>query len=102
MRERPVLTPSILSRKGELTRGMLVSDRREDESAYPLGANRSEAQREPHDGHQVQSIVPISKRDNRWDLDAEGSGIFCITQTPGPPVLLQFLMQRVWGASLKQ
>jgi hypothetical protein len=101
--EQPTLTPSILSRKGEITRGMLVSDRREDESAYPLGANRSEAQREPHGGHQVQSMgVPISKTDNYWDLNAEGSGVLCITQTPGPSVLLQLLLQRVWGASLKQ
>ena len=82
---------------------MLVIDRREDESAYPLGANRSEAQREPHDGHQVQSMgAPILKTDNCWDPNAEGSGILCITQTPGPSVLLQLLMQRVWGATLTQ
>jgi len=80
---------------------MLVTDRREDESAYPLGTTRSEAQRGPHDdGHHVQSMgSSISKKDNLWDLDAEGPGVFCITQTPGPSVLLQLLLQRVWGAS---
>ena len=82
---------------------MVVIDRREDESAYPLGANRSEAQREPHDGHQSQRMGDsISKRDIRWDLNTDGLGIFCITQTPGPSMLLQLLLQRVWGASLEQ
>jgi len=89
-----------IERTGEVTRGMLVTDRREDESAYPLGTNRSEAQRGPHDGHHAQNMgYSISKRDNLWDLDAEGPGIFCITQTPGPSVLLQLLLQRVWGTS---
>ena len=59
---------------------MLVTDRREDESAFPLGSTRSEAQREPHE-----------------KFNQEVPGIFCINATPGPAVLLKLLTQRVWG-----
>lgn len=66
---------------------MLVVDRREDESAYPLGANRSEAQREPHDVKQPSQV------------DLLQHGILCISSTPGPAVLLKLLLARVWGES---
>ncbi|KAF8904372.1 Inosine/uridine-preferring nucleoside hydrolase domain-containing protein [Gymnopilus junonius] len=74
-----------IERKGELTRGMLVVDRREDESAYPLGANRSEAQKKVND-------IPSGTEGKDYGL-----GIFCITKTPGPQVLLKRLLYRVWG-----
>ncbi|KAF8971042.1 Inosine/uridine-preferring nucleoside hydrolase domain-containing protein [Flammula alnicola] len=81
-----------IERTGELTRGMLVTDRREDMSAYPLGANRSEAQREPHD---------IKTKEIAFSFNGDFfDGVFCINKTPGPKVLLQLLLQRVWGCSL--
>ncbi|KJA27672.1 hypothetical protein HYPSUDRAFT_62728 [Hypholoma sublateritium FD-334 SS-4] len=69
-----------IERTGDLTRGMLVTDRREDESAFPLGSTRSEAQREPNE-----------------TFNKEVPGVFCISETPGPTVLLKLLTQRVWG-----
>ena len=69
-----------LIRMGEITRGMLVVDRREDESAYLPGTIRSEAQKES---------TPNSVSNN--------AGVFCITHTPGPATLLRLLLNRVWG-----
>lgn len=66
-------------RTGELTRGMLVIDRRQDESAGPI---KSEAQKDPY-------FVPSSVLDS--------PAVFCITHTPGPPALLRLLLNRVWG-----
>lgn len=81
---------------GELTRGMLVVDRREDVSAYPLGTNRSEAQREPHEGH---GDVKMSKSDV-VDVVAGGiPGIVCVYETPGPAEILRMLLERVWRGS---
>ncbi|KAJ7594769.1 Inosine/uridine-preferring nucleoside hydrolase domain-containing protein [Mycena floridula] len=72
-----------IERKGELTRGMLVVDRRDDEGAYNLGANRSE--------------VEELKKDNAFPAPAT-SGVFCMNRTPGPDALLELLLRRVWGA----
>jgi hypothetical protein len=66
---------------------MLVVDRREDESAYPLGANRSEAQREPHDLSQPSEAELLRR------------GVLCVSSTPGPFTLLKILLARVWGVS---
>ena len=78
---------------------MLVVDRREDESAYPLGANRSEAQREPHPGH--DNMTTTMDKTQRVDITRRVSqpfpGVACITHTPGPDYLLRFLLERVWG-----
>jgi len=65
-----------IERTGEITRGMLVVDRRED------GSDRSEAQ------NGLES-TPKSVTDN--------AGVFCITHTPGPATLLRLLLNRVWG-----
>jgi inosine-uridine nucleoside N-ribohydrolase len=67
-----------IERTGEITRGMLVVDRREDESYLP-GANRAEVQK----GLEI-TPNPIS-------------GVFCITHTPGPATLSRLLLNRVWG-----
>lgn len=74
-----------IERTGEITRGMLVVDRRPKKSAYPPGTNRSEA----HDGLEGAHLVPNPVSDN--------AGVFCITHTPGPATLLQLLLNRVWG-----
>ena len=72
----------LFDRTGEITRGMLVTDRREDESAYLAGTNRSEAQK-------GLESTPKFVSDN--------AGVFCITHTPGPATLLRLLLNRVWG-----
>jgi len=79
-----------IERTGEITRGMLVTDRRENESAYPPGTNRSEAQKGSSEG---VHFMPSSISDN--------TGVFCITHTPGPAALLRLLLNRVWGCEQK-
>jgi hypothetical protein len=74
-------------RTGEITRGMLVTDRREDESAYPPGTERSEAQK-------GLESMPKSVSDN--------AGVFCITHTPGHATLLRLLLNRVWPGGCEQ
>ncbi|KAF9047333.1 Inosine/uridine-preferring nucleoside hydrolase domain-containing protein [Panaeolus papilionaceus] len=83
-----------VERHGEHTRGMLVVDRREDASAYPLGANRSEAQREPHPGH-----TGPPQKSASTSFIPESGGVPCIYSTPGPEVVLEHLLQRVWGVT---
>jgi hypothetical protein len=82
---------------------MLVTDRREDENAYALGANRAEVQAE-FDKHDVKhwncqpTAVPVQVG---IELDTEvkrsGLGVLCVTDTPGPSTLLDLLLKRVWG-----
>ena len=75
------------NRTGEITRGMLVTDRREDEAAYPPDTNRSEAQK-------GLESTPKSVSDE--------AGVFCITHTPGHATLLRLLLNRVWGCEQQQ
>ncbi|KAF9268811.1 nucleoside hydrolase [Marasmius fiardii PR-910] len=89
-----------IERTGELTRGMLVVDRREDESVYPVGANRAEVQAQrSKDGKAVPARVEVESLEQA--LSRVGSskppGVPCVTKTPGPGVLLELLLRRVWG-----
>jgi len=83
---------------------MLVIDRRQDESAYAPGANRAEVQAElektakekghhPHEDFPVQVQVESAAEVNKSDA----AGVLCVTETPGPEVLLRMLLERVWG-----
>ncbi|KAF5370765.1 hypothetical protein D9758_002125 [Tetrapyrgos nigripes] len=95
-----------IERTGELTRGMLVVDRRSDESAYALGANRAEVQAQlekattehhPHEDFAVQVQVETAA-----DVDkTDAAGVLSVNQTPGPEVLLQMLLERIWGVGKK-
>jgi len=69
---------------------MLVVDRREDVSAYPLGTIRSEAQREPHEGHDETNL-------DKCDIGS--IGVACVYETPKRAELLQMLLKRVWGCT---
>ena len=82
---------------------MLVVDRRIDESAYTPGANRAEVQSELDKaalfhGEETTAVLPapVAVKDAPSESTV-GSGIFCITSTPGPNMLLRLLLQRVWG-----
>lgn len=89
---------------GELTRGMLVVDRRDDASAYLIGANRAQAQvalensqaanRDPLNSATIPTRVG-EENDNSNLL--RGHGVSCVYGTPGPDVLLKLLLKRVWG-----
>ncbi|KAK0212389.1 nucleoside hydrolase [Desarmillaria ectypa] len=93
-----------IERIGELTRGMLIIDRREDEAAYAPGANRAFVQEEL-DKHQLahgpweSTAVPAAVEVESLNHSShDGSRISCITKTPGHDALLQLLLERVWGA----
>ncbi|KAF9018015.1 nucleoside hydrolase [Hymenopellis radicata] len=93
-----------IERYGELTRGMLVIDRREDESAYAPGANRAEVQAALDDskakhGPWESTAMPAEVEVERnADIGKKaGASVNCVTTTPGPTVLLELLLQRVWG-----
>ncbi|KAH7926519.1 nucleoside hydrolase [Leucogyrophana mollusca] len=100
-----------IEREGEITRGMLVVDRRDDGKTYVLGANRAEVQAEL-DQHamayqgfeptavpaQVMIERPTTPKDpSDISYPRPSSAVPCVVTTPGPDVLLQTLMERVWG-----
>lgn len=84
---------------------MLVVDRRMDESVYALGANRSEVHSEQdkafpsHGTGNTTAAFPaqVEIEEAPPSKPAVGSGVFCITGTPGPSTLLNLLLKRIWG-----
>ncbi|KAI0374074.1 nucleoside hydrolase [Pilatotrama ljubarskyi] len=98
-----------IERIGELTRGMLVVDRRDDQGAYAPGANRAEVQAElerhqfRHAGEYESTAVPApveveSHPAIKGQAPAvQKGGVPCITQTPGSAALVSLLLERVWG-----
>ncbi|KAL0581816.1 hypothetical protein V5O48_000184 [Marasmius crinis-equi] len=91
-----------VERTGELTRGMLVVDRREDENAFALGANRAEAQAELNEkaeGKVAPARVEVESFEQAVSVGtSKPPGVPCVVKTPGPDVLLQLLLERVWAA----
>ena len=105
---RPALTDKSCYSTGQLTRGMLVVDRREDKSAYAPGANRAfvQAQLERYnlrhgilESTAVPAPVGIECQSER-KRDSDGTGIWCVTETPGSDVLVALLLERIWGVSV--
>ncbi|KAF8629242.1 hypothetical protein AX17_005821 [Amanita inopinata Kibby_2008] len=90
-----------VERAGELTRGMVVVDRRMDTTAYAPGANRSEIQVEldklgvPHGVWESTALPAPVEVECVADTVTTGSGVPCIIQTPGSMILLQLLIERV-------
>ncbi|KAL1696264.1 Inosine/uridine-preferring nucleoside hydrolase domain-containing protein [Schizophyllum commune] len=93
-----------IERYGELTRGMCVVDRRADDGAYEIGANRADVHAkkeqtevETMDSHHVPALV---ETEEKYPADDHRPKILCITETPGPRALLELLLKRVWGIEL--
>ncbi|KAF5344174.1 hypothetical protein D9757_005692 [Collybiopsis confluens] len=99
-----------IERTGELTRGMLVVDRREDISAYASGANRAKVQAELDQMHRSDKsnlksvVVPahVPPQHDPWtkSVGDKSRSIWCISETPGTEALLKLLLERVWGVSI--
>lgn len=92
-----------IERKGEITRGMLVIDRR-DKSIYPHGENRAQVvdkHCEHRHGKSIEDSEPVDSLNGRVNHDLldgkKGCGVLCVTSTPGPEALLRLLFNRVWG-----
>ena len=94
------------NRHGELTRGMLVVDRRNDASAYAPGGNRAQIQKELSELHPRNELwestaVPSMVELETAPVKEEGvRGVWCVTHTPGPTQLLQLILKRIWGVTL--
>jgi len=94
-----------VERTGELTRGMLVVDRRRDTTAYAPGVNRSRVQAEldkqgiPHGLWESPAVPAPVEVESVTDTVTVGSGVSYIIKTPGSGVLLQLLFERIWGVS---
>ncbi|KAJ7188507.1 nucleoside hydrolase [Mycena filopes] len=100
-----------VERTGELTRGFLVVDRRDDvQSAYAPGVNRAEVQAEldkhtSHHGAWESTAVPalvqvIGTERAPKDVHVHPPGVRSVHTTPGPAALLNLLTNRVWGVAL--
>lgn len=110
------------SRTGEITRGMLVVDRRADQTAYAPGANRSEVQALLEWSHQPHGLFESTALPAQVEMESEGiyngpdawlahptvhdgslggsRDVACVVSTPGKDVLLQLLTKRLWGADI--
>ncbi|KZT11005.1 nucleoside hydrolase [Laetiporus sulphureus 93-53] len=96
-----------VERVGELTRGMLVVDRRDDPGAYAPGVNRAEVQAEldrhhfHHTGDYESTAVPaqveVERSDQTEPLPDNPAGIACVVETPGSRALVKLMMERIWG-----
>lgn len=80
-------------------------DRRDDPSAYAPGANRAEVQAEleKHNmrhGTWESTAVPAFVETEREPKDLHPGGVVCVHATPGPSVLLDLLLKRVWGVTM--
>lgn len=82
---------------------MLVVDRRADESAYSPGANRAEIQAELErrafsHGDWESTALPVQVEvEQAAEEGPVRPGVLCVHETPGPDVLLNILLQRIWG-----
>ena len=86
---------------------MLVVDRRADEGAYAPGANRAEVQAQLEELHlhhaRFESTAVPALVEIEVPVDNPHSeGVPCITETPGCQVLLNLLLERVWGVGVSR
>ncbi|EIN11701.1 nucleoside hydrolase [Punctularia strigosozonata HHB-11173 SS5] len=93
-----------VERFGEITRGMLVVDRREDAGAYAPGVNRAQAQAELEHSQTInpdnfESLAVPAEVEVEADSAKQdhGRGVACVVQTPGFDTAANLLFQRVWG-----
>lgn len=93
-----------IERTGEICRGMLVVDRRTDESAYAPGANRAQVQKllentiHTQDGLWESTAVPAQiEVEEKPKKPEPAHGVWSVHDTPGPQALLSLLLKRVWG-----
>ncbi|KAF8520477.1 Inosine/uridine-preferring nucleoside hydrolase domain-containing protein [Hysterangium stoloniferum] len=84
-----------IERFGEHTRGMLVVDRREDESNYQPGENRVEAHANSNSG--TPTLVN-SEQQMKEALFRKVGGVNVVTESPGPHHLVKLMCERIWAA----
>jgi hypothetical protein len=102
-----------MHRIGELTRGMCVVDRRDDQGAYAPGVNRARVQAElkshmaagsafvfgPLESVAVPARVGVEDEPSHQCSD-EQEGVPVIEGTPGAEALVQIMMKRIWNVTV--
>jgi hypothetical protein len=81
---------------------MLVVDRRLDDDAYAPGDNRAYVQDQLDKGNVKHgpfeaAVIPAPIGIDEPMENKGGLGVFTIVQTPGPDVILNLLLKRIWG-----
>lgn len=102
-----------IHRIGELTRGMCVVDRRDDQGAYAPGVNRARVQAELKSRMAAGSSGVFGSLESvavpaRVEVEDEPShqcgdeheGVPVIEGTPGVEALLQIMMKRIWHVTV--
>jgi len=110
-----------IERSGELTRGMLVVDRRDGQTAYAPGANRSQVQSVLEQSHQSHGLLESTAVPAQVEMESEGRtgpdawmghptvhdgslggsmDVACVVSTPGKDALLQLLLNRLWEVNV--
>lgn len=85
---------------------LVVLDRPKKLGAYATGESSSKLQEglerhRPTDEGLKSRVVPAQVQvEDKEGTQKSGQGVACVTQTPGPDVLLDLLLKRVWGISV--
>ncbi|GJJ06362.1 hypothetical protein Clacol_000553 [Clathrus columnatus] len=82
-----------VERYGEYTRGMLVVDRRMDESNYQPNENRQQV----HTLHSMVANASVEMTSAQEILSGAIQGVNIITETPGSEELTRMIFQRIFG-----
>ena len=88
---------------GEITRGMLVVDKRDSQNTCAPGTNYAEVQVGPerHLDSPLSAAVPTQVDvEHPADPQIKGQGVACVVETPGSEKLLKMMLERVWGVQV--
>lgn len=88
-----------IRRVGELTRGMLVVDHRQD-GIFSPGDNRARVQEEGNVEKYRTAVVQtleVDPREHQDELLMGVQDVAVVIDTPGPDVLVRAMLNRIWG-----
>jgi len=87
-----------IERTGELTRGMLVVDRRDESTTHGPGENRSEVQAVLEKTFSEATAPALVMKENSQTLTSVvPKGVHTVFRTPGTDALVKSLLARIWG-----
>lgn len=90
-----------IERTGELTRGMLVVDRRDESTTHGPGENRSEVQAALEKTfNEATAPALVMKEDSQELTSVVPKGVHTVFRTPGTEALVKSMLARIWGTEL--